>query len=309
MGHDSCVCIMTHSCVTWLIYRWHGLFMCDMTYSCETCLIHVRHDSFMCDRVTFMRDTTYSMIACLIPITPCNEQIWVSHVYVICVIRMSHENIWHSRLIHMTHSWLIHMSHSYVTWPIHAWHDSFIRDTPSSYACYRSFVRYHCNTIQLKQVCQVDGVEWGGGAGGKDKSALEIWKNLKFWKGVCHHLQCQKHTERVWQVYSIPVYHSPFTYTTIYIYIYTLKACGWYGLTPHVYNEHILIPHVHAIRCAFDACNVPLSACLSCTHHTMQTQFTYHIYMKYDSCNSFICVIHRFLHTIHTFLHCSRNPR
>jgi len=98
--HDTLICAMTHSFVTWLIHLWHDSFICDMAHSFVTWLIYMRN---------------------------------MPHSFVI----MTHLNAWHDSYMYihdMPHSYVWHASFTCVTWCIHMcdmthsymWHDSFI---------------------------------------------------------------------------------------------------------------------------------------------------------------------------------------
>ena len=82
---------MTHSYVTWLVWReslWLDSCTCYVTHSYVTWLIHMRRDSFI-------RDMTHLYVT------------WLTHV-------------WRNVLI-------CDVSYTHVTWRIHIWHYSLIR--------------------------------------------------------------------------------------------------------------------------------------------------------------------------------------
>jgi len=47
--HDSLICDVIYTPVTWLIHMWRDSFTCDVTQSYVTWLTHTWHDSFICD--------------------------------------------------------------------------------------------------------------------------------------------------------------------------------------------------------------------------------------------------------------------
>jgi len=136
--HLLCDDVMTHSYVTWRIYRWHDPFTFDMPHSHVTCLISVTW-RFTCDVTSLcdMTDTSH--------VTYSGDE---THSHVTWPIHMWHDSfMWHGSFVFdMIHSHMIWLMHTWemivavtwlivavtwlivaVTWLIHMWHDSVIR--------------------------------------------------------------------------------------------------------------------------------------------------------------------------------------
>jgi len=159
MGDQAFVCDMTHSHVTWLIYKEHNVFTGDVTHLYVTWRIQKRSCRRANGRQT--RPVWHSHVAWLIQV--CRDSFesrhtWMSHDSLWCMRHVTLE--WVTALLNeswLNESWLIqvcrdshtkcavtHMTHSSVPWLIY----EVCRDSHDSFKC---AVNHLCVTWRIHQ--------------------------------------------------------------------------------------------------------------------------------------------------------------